>query len=345
MILKNEMQQKSGESSINVQIKELNNGLSYSEVKEICMDLITYRLDLYKDDALKEAKLREEKLRNDFIEELEKNKMNLEEFKNPSMQLCYVDAQKGYISYGDQTSEKMLLELLKNRMTESNKSILQISLNEAVKVAPLLMKKHLNALSVLFFVNDMIIMGAKTREELLDSINNLITKLAEVLDLKQIDYEHLEYNKCVTKTEITKRDIYRMTKQKYKYYFLKEISITEFQKKYPQLIKYIGVLDFFTVDSDNVLRFKYIDSCLSYNETDQFSVEDKEIMGKMIEDLIISNEEFEKVFTNNKSVYSVCLDWKDSLMASLNLTTVGKILAMTNLKIELEIPIDMSIWI
>ena len=64
----------------------------------------------------------------------------MNEFKNPSMQLCYIDAQKGYISYGDETSEKILLELLKDRISESDKSILQISLNEAVKVAPLLMK-------------------------------------------------------------------------------------------------------------------------------------------------------------------------------------------------------------
>ena len=62
------------------------------------------------------------------------------------MQLCYIEAQKGYISYGDETAEKMLLELLKSRMSETDKSILQISLNEAIKVAPLLMKKHLNAL-------------------------------------------------------------------------------------------------------------------------------------------------------------------------------------------------------
>lgn len=69
------------------------------------------------------------------------------------------------IYYGDETSGKMLLELLKGRMPETDKSILQISLNEAIKVAPLLMKKHLNALSLLFFAKGMSIMGIRTRDE------------------------------------------------------------------------------------------------------------------------------------------------------------------------------------
>lgn len=51
----------------------------------------------------------------------------INEFKNPSMQLCYIEAH-----YGDETAEKMLLELLKGRMSETDKSILQISLNEAI---------------------------------------------------------------------------------------------------------------------------------------------------------------------------------------------------------------------
>lgn len=156
------------------------------------------------------------------------------------MQLCYIDAQKGYISYGGETSEKILLELLKDRMSESEKSILQISLNEAVKVAPLLMKKHLNALSLLFFINEMSIMGVRTRNELIEFIKAVVLKFTKDSSLTKIDYEHLEYNKCITKIEILKSDIFNIMKNKYKYYFLTKISYDEFQEKYSQLTKYIG---------------------------------------------------------------------------------------------------------
>lgn len=262
------------------------------------------------------------------------------------MQLCYIDAQKGYISYGDETSEKILLELLKDRISESDKSILQISLNEAVKVAPLLMKKHLNALSLLFFVKEMSIMGIRTRAELIDFIKDVVLKFTKDSSLTKVDYEHLEYNKCITKIEILKSDIFEIMRSKYKYYFLKEISYDDFQQKYSQLTKYIGSLAFFNVDSDNMLRFKEVDSFLSYNELDIISSDDREMFNKMLKDLTMSDEEFERtILDNNDLLCPLFYTWKDDLMSSCSLTTIGKVLAMTNIKLELKMPVDMSIWI
>lgn len=345
MIKESKMEQKSGQDSTNIQIQEFNVGLSYKDVKELCLDLIIDKLESYKEEASIEAKKREEKLRTDFIDELEKNKINLNEFKNPSMQLCYIEAQKGYIYYGEEISEKILLELLKDRMLESDKSILQISLNEAVKVAPLLMKKHLNLLSLLFFVKEMGIMGIKTRDELFNFIKDIVLKLTKDASLTKVDYEHLEYNKCITKTEIHKSDIFKIMKSKYKYYFLKEISYNDFQQKYPQLTKYIGLLTFFNIDSDNMLRFKEVDSSLSYNQLDIISLDDREIFNKMINNLIMSDEEVEKTILDNDAIFPFFYTWNYNLMSSCSLTTIGKVLAMTNIKIELKIPVDMSIWI
>jgi hypothetical protein len=346
MTKESKMEQKSGKDSTNIQIKEFNAGLSYKDVKELCLDLITDKLDSYKEEASIEAKKREEKLRTDFIDELEKNKIDLNEFKNPSMQLCYIDAQKGYISYGDDTSEKILLELLKDRISESDKSILQISLNEAVKVAPLLMKKHLNTLSLLFFIKEMSIMGIRTRAELIDFIKDVVLKFTKDSSLTKVDYEHLEYNKCITKIEIFKSDIFEIMRSKYKYYFLKEISYDDFQQKYSQLTKYIGSLAFFNVDSDNMLRFKEVDSFLSYNELDIISSDDREMFNKMLKDLTMSDEEFERtILDNNDLLCPLFYTWKEDLMSSCSLTTIGKVLAMINIKIELKIPVDMSIWI
>ena len=94
MTKESKMEQKSGKDSTNIQIQEFNAGLSYKDVKELCLDLITDKLDSYKEEASIEAKKREEKLRTDFIDELEKNKIDLNEFKNPSMNFCYIDSQK-----------------------------------------------------------------------------------------------------------------------------------------------------------------------------------------------------------------------------------------------------------
>jgi len=346
MIKKSKMEQKSGKDSTNIQIKEFNAGLSYKDVKDLCLDLITDKLDSYKEEASVEAKKREEKLRNDFINQLEKENIKLDEFKNPSMQLCYIEAQKGYISYGDDISEEVLIELLKTRISESNKNILQISLNEAVKVAPLLMKNHLDALSLLFFVKEMSIMGVKTREELIEFIKKFFITFTKNNTLNKIDFEHLEYNKCITKIEIVKTDIFSIMKQKYNYYFLNEIPYDNFKSAYPQLCKYIGTLKYFDVDFNNKIKFKNVDSFLSYNELDIISPDDRKIFSKMIKDLTMSDKDFEKVFLdNNDSVASFFYTWHDSLMSSSNLTTIGKVLAMVNIKTQLNLPIDMSIWL
>lgn len=55
--------QKSGKDSTNIQIKEFNAGLSYKDVKDLCLDLITDKLDSYKEEASVEAKKREEKIK------------------------------------------------------------------------------------------------------------------------------------------------------------------------------------------------------------------------------------------------------------------------------------------
>lgn len=56
MIKESKMEQKSGRESTNIQIKEFNAGLSYKDVKELCLDLIADKLASYKEEASTEAK-------------------------------------------------------------------------------------------------------------------------------------------------------------------------------------------------------------------------------------------------------------------------------------------------
>ena len=51
MIKESKMEQKSGKDSTNIQIKEFNAGLSYKDVKDLCLDLITDKLDSDKEEA------------------------------------------------------------------------------------------------------------------------------------------------------------------------------------------------------------------------------------------------------------------------------------------------------
>lgn len=60
----------------------------------------------------------------------------------------------------------------------------------------------------------------------------------------------------------------------------------------------------------------------------------------------MSDAEFERtILDNNDLLCPLFYTWKDDLMSSSSLTTVGKVLAIINIKLELKMPIDMSIWI
>lgn len=66
----------------------------------------------------------------------------------------------------------------------------------------------------------------------------------------------------------------------------------------------------------------------------------------MINDLTMTDEEFERtILDNNDLLCPLFYTWKNDLMSSSSLTTIGKVLAMINIRLELKIPIDMSIWI
>ena len=85
---------------------------------------------------------------------------------------------------------------------------------------------------------------------------------------------------------------------------------------------------------------------MSYNELDIISSDDREMFNKMLKDLTMSDEEFERtILDNNDLLCPLFYTWKDDLMSSCSLTTIGKVLAMTNIKLELKMPVDMSIWI
>lgn len=139
-----------GDNNTIVQI----NGISYSEAKEICKDIVTAELNNYKKEAQQIAIQRQQTLTNRFIDILnEKNvtdKQVLDELKNPDMQFCLREAQIAYMRHGTNELENVLSNILADRLVENDRTTLQIALSEAIKTAPLLLPEHLDILSLAF---------------------------------------------------------------------------------------------------------------------------------------------------------------------------------------------------
>lgn len=340
------LEQKGGIGSHNVQIKEQINqyGLSYADVKSLCTDLIQSELSTYKEEALITAKEREEKLRNNIIQkladEITKNENILEEFKNPDLQFSYVNAQKAYIRVGTDELENILSELLFNRIKESKRTLLQLTLNESLNIVPMLLPQQLNILAICFMLRYTISKSVNNHNSLKEY---LLTSLLPhfVGDLKKNSlYQHLEYTRCgqVSSSELRFEHIISRT---YKGLFLKGIPLAEIEElknKYPTL--FLPCLNNKELWQINAINDEFLNDQNIADENDN-----KEIQRLFDENLMSGEEIKNKVIELLPPVKEVFEIWNNSSLKNLTLTTVGIVIGATYSKQIVGKEYDLNIWI
>ena len=132
-------------------------GLGYRDTKALCLDIVRDELTKYHSEALLEAKKRNETLLTSIVQKLKEKNMDdataLEEFKNPAMQFDYLEAQKAYMKAGTPELKKMLSDIIVTRISISERSLLQISLGDAVQIAPRLISAQMATLALIFVVS------------------------------------------------------------------------------------------------------------------------------------------------------------------------------------------------
>lgn len=190
--------------SQSTQIAQQNNyyGMDYQNTKSLCQDLIRSELEKYKSDAEQLAKERDEKFLSTLFEKLHREKIDdnsmCEEFKNPDMQYTFVEAQKAYIRLGTPELETILSNLLVDRAKESDRTLLQIALAEAVSVVPMLLPSQLDILALCFrlrytrnnMINSLSTFFKYIQEEILPHVPHSIDKMSS--------FQHLVYTKTAS---------------------------------------------------------------------------------------------------------------------------------------------------
>lgn len=143
--------QTGGIGSHNTQIGTQNNiyGIEPQQALQMTMQLFRDNFPKLQD----EARLIAEKRINDLCETLfekliKSNFINFDIFKDPDIQYVIFEAEKEYARYGDENLKELLCDILSERMNVKKDSILHFSLNEAIKIVPVLSNKHLDMLSL-----------------------------------------------------------------------------------------------------------------------------------------------------------------------------------------------------
>lgn len=331
----------------------VNYGLSYKETKEVCQSLIENEISKLSREAKEEALRREERLNDKLFKLLEEIKLSdkeaINEIRNPDMQFSFIEAQHANIRVGTEEMENVLSNLLKERLLEKERTTLQIALSEAIKVAPLLLPVHFNILSLVFtfkYTRRYTISNEKTFAEF---FSNLLEKCLNGINDDRCLYQHIEYSKCGN-LSIMSYDIAEMIKSTYGGLFMKGFTYEEFMNRFENeqnilkksliiIIPHLREKDLFQINamSEDVLKDILEKNLLSKNEVEKVIDFYRENM--------LSNKQIEQRIIKLVPDFKTFIELWNKNMNQLQLTSVGIILGIINLKNLIGENYDMKIWV
>ncbi|AKB47854.1 hypothetical protein MSKOL_2077 [Methanosarcina sp. Kolksee] len=194
------------------------NGLSYGDVKTICMEVFKqnfYELSIV---AKEIATQRVEELINKFLHQLmSENQEGLNQVVDPDFQYALYIAQRDYARCGDPALFDMLIRLLIERTKETERSLLQIVLNESIAVVSKLTKEELDTLTALFVIE------YHSKDYKFDNIpgfvnyiNTYILPFWKSIKKENSLFAHLQYAGCGVYTWVGTTGLERFLDSRYK---------------------------------------------------------------------------------------------------------------------------------
>lgn len=150
----NKQSMKSGDDSKNYQAGNditIHQGMSYSEVKEISMDVFDKNFYDLGEQVNEIAKERAEKVVRDYLDQLKVYDQSvLEKTTDPDIRANLYEAQKNYARRGDENIGNLLSTMLVERTVNNNDDYKNIVLNQALDTVNKLTVEQIDFLSLLF---------------------------------------------------------------------------------------------------------------------------------------------------------------------------------------------------
>ncbi|WP_144413960.1 LPO_1073/Vpar_1526 family protein [Methanosarcina barkeri] len=237
-------------------------GMSYEDVKALFYDLFEQNLYRLSNEAKEIADQRCKEFIDKFLNQLiSKNQNGLTQASNPDFQYDLVTAQIDYARYGDPELADMLVNLLIERTKETQKSQLQIVLNESIATASKLTREEYDILT-LWFVSEYIAENQEFHNisDLKNFIETYILSFLDSFNKEKFWYPHLVYAGCGFIQAFKVMDIYSIIHNK-----SAGITPKEFYNIYRYLVsEYPSIEQFFHVGEvlNNGQNYKP-ESCMS----------------------------------------------------------------------------------
>ena len=344
-----DQRQESGDSSTNLQSENIviNSGISYSDAKEIALDVFSSNFLQLKEEAGAIAKERAENITEGFLLELKKrNPEALLEFNQPAMQDAIFTVQKEYAKSGDKDLGDLLIDLLVDRAGESSRNMPQIILNESLKIAPKLTADQIDILTIHFLIIRAHRASILTLNNFIEHINT-ICKFSSNLSSERSNYSHMEYLGCGHIRAGSYGDLEGFFRKTYKAMFSQGFSKEEFENNVGNILKYNNILLQNFRDKET-LQFRAIDenTLETISKDNNFTDDELKKMTVFFEQTTMSPDEIKKYIVNiNNKMSKVFEVWNKAPLNSFEISNVGVAIAHANYRKETGRAIDLSNWI
>jgi len=341
--------QKSGDDSINIQAKSIRiqAGLTYSDVKEIALDVFKRNFAQLSEVAADTAKQRAEEITGKFLLELENhNREALNQAQDPDFQYSLFTVQKEYAKSGDKDLGDLLVDILVERTKVDQRGLLQIVLNESLAVAPKLTTSQLCALSIIFSLKHTRYLNMNSLEMLKHYLNYRLAPFTKDLAKSQASYQHLVFAGCGS-ISIGSASIAKIFKQTYPGVFTKGFSKDQFDNEIARISASEKLL-IPCLRDDTLFQFNATDFEVLKNKTKEEGINESDFskIEAFLKKFLISDEELkEDLLIKNENMGIIYDAWENSPMKSMTLTSVGIAIAHAYTRSKTGDSDNLAIWI
>lgn len=350
MTKKTNQKSKSGDNSTTFQAEtvNINQGLNYSEVKDIALDVFNSNFLQLSKEALNTAVQRVEEITNNFIERLKKDKPDsLESVNDPGFQSALYEVQKNYAKTGDKDMADVLVDILVDRVEHKERDLKQIVLDESINVIPKLTSSQLDTLTIIFLLKYSVNYGVVNIDTLKQYLTNNIKPFTDNLSKENSLYQHLEFAGCGS-ISIGSKNIEDIFKNTYRGLFYKGFTEDEFKKQVGEFKDFKGFIAK-CLNDENKFQLNLINEEVLNQKITKENLNDDNTkkLKTLFNQHILSNKEIEeKLIEIGKPFLEVLFDvWKNSAMKNMSLTSVGIAIAQANYRRKTGQTLDLSIWI
>lgn len=351
MINDKNQKQEGGENSVNLQaqIININQGLSTHEVRELVKELFKENFIIMKSEAAEIAKSRAEEITELFLNKAsEKGPELLNEFRSPGMQDTFFTAQKEYAKSGDKNLGDVLVDILVDRASKSERTILQIVLDESVKIATKLTPAHYDILTLCFLLTRVVRLDMNNLESLKSYLDNTLCVFADNLDCNRSSYTYLEFLNCGHVRAGSWGDFTKKMRTNYQGLFQIGLTKEEFDlqldNKFSEVERFLCPC----LHDEQKLQVGYGDMETLKAETEKAKLD--MALAKKLEIIFQNQTMTDQVVVDylkgiNPKIEKIAKEWRETTMKNFELTDMGLVIGHANLRRKVNEFYDINIWV